>query len=49
VFETLKSVIIKFELVTSFKIIDSYSNFPPSKPSIKSKFLIKGLARSETT
>jgi hypothetical protein len=48
-FETLKSVIVKFALDISIKIIDSYSNFPPSKPSIKSKFLIKGLARSETT
>ena len=46
-FETLKSVITKFELVPSLVIVDSYSNFPSSKPFIKSKFFIKGLALSE--
>ena len=34
--ETLNFVIVKFELEISFEIIDSYSNFPSSKPSIKS-------------
>lgn len=48
-FETLKSLIIKFELETSFEITDSYSNFPPSKPFIKSKFFTNGLALSEIT
>ena len=48
-FETLKSVISKFELVSYFVIVDSYSNFPSSKPFIKLKFFINGLALSEIT
>ena len=47
--ETLNSVIVKLELESSFEMTDSYSSFPPSKPSIKSKFLTKGLALSEIT
>ena len=43
------SLIINLDSVVFFDIIDSYSNFPPSKPSIKLKFLMNGLARSEIT
>ena len=48
-FETLKSVINRFEIEPLSKMVDSYSNYPPSNPFIKSKFFTKGLARSEIT